>query len=152
MKRGIKQSVLAGSLSRKLGAPVRLIEDRLVNLAGGDAHWPDRIFDTEVAFTSDGIITSLKIRAIDDAGAYPGRGPYQLAKPITAITGPYRINSVRYEAISISIAWIIAPDSVFKGSVHGPPANETRRWGHASRATWSLNVAVREVTRYSRRA
>ncbi|MCH8916627.1 MAG: xanthine dehydrogenase family protein molybdopterin-binding subunit [Proteobacteria bacterium] len=102
VKRGIKHTVLAGYLSRKLGAPVRLIEDRLVNLAGGDAHGPDRIFDTEVAFTSDGIITSLKIRAIDDAGAYPGRGPYQLAKPITAITGPYRINSVRYEAISIT--------------------------------------------------
>ncbi|MCZ6813655.1 MAG: xanthine dehydrogenase family protein molybdopterin-binding subunit [Alphaproteobacteria bacterium] len=102
VKRGIKHTVLAGYLSRKLGAPVRLIEDRLVNLAGGDAHGPDRIFDTEVAFTMEGIITSLKIRAIDDAGAYPGRGPYQLAKPITAITGPYRINSVHYEAISIT--------------------------------------------------
>ncbi len=102
VKRGIKHTVLTGYLSRKLGAPVRLIEDRLVNLAGGDAHGPDRIFDTEVAFTIEGIIKSLKIRAIDDAGAYPGRGPFQLAKPISAITGPYRINSVHYEAISIT--------------------------------------------------
>ncbi len=102
VKRGIKHTVLAAYISRKLGAPVRLIEDRLVNLAGGDAHGPDRIFDTEVAFTNEGIITSLKIRALDDAGAYPGRGPYQLAKPISAITGPYRINSVHYEAISIT--------------------------------------------------
>ncbi|MDX1483767.1 MAG: xanthine dehydrogenase family protein molybdopterin-binding subunit [Alphaproteobacteria bacterium] len=102
VKRGIKHTVLVGYLSRKLGAPVRLIEDRLVNLAGGDAHGPDRIFDTEVAFSENGTIASMKIRALDDAGAYPGRGPYQLAKPISAIVGPYRINSVRYEPISVT--------------------------------------------------
>jgi 2-furoyl-CoA dehydrogenase large subunit len=102
VKRGIKHTVLVGYLSRKLGAPIRLIEDRLVNLSSGDAHGPDRIFDTEIAFTNDGLIKSLKIRALDDAGAYPGRGPFQLAKPISAITGPYRINSVAYEAISVT--------------------------------------------------
>jgi 2-furoyl-CoA dehydrogenase large subunit len=102
VKRGIKQSVLVAYLSRKLRVPVRLIEDRLVNMAGGDAHGPDRIFDTDVAFTNDGIIKSLKIRALDDAGAYPGRAPFQLAKPISAIVGPYTINSVKYEAISVA--------------------------------------------------
>ncbi|MCZ6885945.1 MAG: xanthine dehydrogenase family protein molybdopterin-binding subunit [Alphaproteobacteria bacterium] len=102
VKRGIKHTVLVGYLSRKLGMPIRFIEDRLVNLAGGDAHGPDRIFDTDIAFTDEGIIKSLKIRALDDAGAYPGRGPYQLAKPISAITGPYKINSVHYEAISVT--------------------------------------------------
>ncbi len=101
VKRGIKQSVLAGYLSRRLGNPVRLIEDRLWNMAGGDAHGPDRIFDTEVAFNNDGVIRSIKIRALDDAGAYPGRAPFQLAKPISALVGPYRINSVKYEAISV---------------------------------------------------
>ena len=101
VKRGIKHSVLASFLSRKLRRPVRLIEDRLSNMAGGDAHGPDRIFDTEVAFNKDGVIRSIKIRAIDDAGAYPGRGPFQLAKPIGALIGPYRINSIQYEAISV---------------------------------------------------
>ena len=102
VKRGIKHTVLVSYLSRKLGVPVRFIEDRLDNMAGSDAHGPDRIFDTEVAFTAEGIIRSLKIRAIDDAGAYPGRGPFQLGKPIAAIVGPYKINSVAYEAISIT--------------------------------------------------
>ena len=102
VKRGIKHTVLAGYLSRKLGFPVRFIEDRLDNMAGSDAHGPDRIFDTEVAFTAEGIIRSLKIRALDNAGAYPGRGPFQLGKPIAAIVGPYRINSVEYEAISVT--------------------------------------------------
>ncbi len=101
VKRGIKQSVLVGYLSRKLRRPVRLIEDRLWNMAGGDAHGPDRVFDTDVAFNRDGEITSIKIRALDDAGAYPGRAPFQLAKPISALVGPYSINSVSYEAISV---------------------------------------------------
>jgi 3-oxo-Delta1-steroid hydratase/dehydrogenase large subunit len=35
VKRGIKHTVLAGYLSRRLGAPVRLIEDRLENMRGG---------------------------------------------------------------------------------------------------------------------
>ncbi len=102
VKRGIKHSVLVGYLARKLRRPVRLIEDRLINMSSGDAHGPDRIFDTEVAFNKDGEIRSLKIRALDDAGAYPGRAPFQLAKPISAIVGPYRINSVKYEAISVT--------------------------------------------------
>ena len=102
VKRGIKHSVLVGYLCRKLRVPVRLIEDRLVNMSSGDAHGPDRIFDTDVAFNKDGVIKSLKIRALDDAGAYPGRGPHQLAKPISAIVGPYKINSVDYEAISVT--------------------------------------------------
>ncbi|MBT8003203.1 MAG: xanthine dehydrogenase family protein molybdopterin-binding subunit [Rhodospirillales bacterium] len=102
VKRGIKHSVLVGYLCRKLRVPVRLIEDRLVNMSSGDAHGPDRIFDTDVAFNKDGVIKSLKIRALDDAGAYPGRGPHQLAKPISAIGGPYKINSVDYEAISVT--------------------------------------------------
>jgi len=102
VKRGIKHTVLVGYLSRKLERPMRLIEDRLENMASGDAHGPDRIFDTEVAFNNDGKIKSLKIRALDDAGAYPGRGPFQLGKPIAAIVGPYTINSVHYEAISVT--------------------------------------------------
>ena len=102
VKRGIKHTVLAGYLARKLGAPVRLIEDRLDNMSGGDAHGPDRIFDVTLAFDDDGLVRSMKMRAIDDTGAYPGRAPLQLGKPITAIVGPYRINSVAYEAISVA--------------------------------------------------
>jgi 2-furoyl-CoA dehydrogenase large subunit len=102
VKRGIKHSVLVGYLARRLGAPVRLIEDRLDNMRGGDAHGPDRIFDLAVAFDADGIVRSLRIRAIDDVGAYAGRAPFQLGKPIGAIVGPYRIASVAYEPISVT--------------------------------------------------
>ena len=102
VKRGIKQTVLVAHLARRLGRPVRLIEDRLENMRGGDAHGPERIFDVDVAFNDDGIVKSMKIRALDNAGAYAGRAPFQLGKPIGAIVGPYQIESVQYRAQSVT--------------------------------------------------
>ena len=101
VKRGIKHTVLVGYLARKLGRPVRLIEDRLDNMRSGDAHGPERIFDVSAAFDDAGIVRSMKMRALDNVGAYAGRAPFQLGKPIGAIVGPYRIESVKYQALSV---------------------------------------------------
>src|SRR3954469_4065080 len=101
VKRGIKHTVLVGYLARKLGRPVRLIEDRLDNMRSGDAHGPERIFDVSVAFDDTGIVKSMKMRALDNVGAYAGRAPFQLGKPIGAIVGPYKIKSVQYQAIAV---------------------------------------------------
>jgi 2-furoyl-CoA dehydrogenase large subunit len=101
VKRGIKHSVLAGYLTRRFGVPVKFVEDRLENMRGGDMHGPDRIFDVEVAFDDDGVVRSMKLRSLDDEGAYPGRSPLQMGKPVGAIVGPYTIGSVEYEAIAV---------------------------------------------------
>ncbi len=102
VKRGIKHTVMCAHLSRILGRPIRLIEDRLENMRAGDAHGPDRIFDVSVAFDDNGIVKSMKMRALDTVGAYAGRSPFQLGKPIGAIVGPYRIQSVQYHAMSVT--------------------------------------------------
>jgi 2-furoyl-CoA dehydrogenase large subunit len=102
VKRGIKHAVLAGYLAKRLGVPIRLIEDRLENMRGGDAHGPERLFDVEVAFDASGVIRSMKMWALDNVGAYAGRAPFQLGKPISAIVGPYRIRSVQYRATAIA--------------------------------------------------
>jgi 2-furoyl-CoA dehydrogenase large subunit len=102
VKRGIKHTILCAYLARRLGHPVRLIEDRLENMRAGDAHGPDRIFDVSLAFNTDGIIKSMKMRALDNVGAYAGRAPFQLGKPIGAIVGPYKIQSVEYRARSVT--------------------------------------------------
>lgn len=65
-------------------------------------HGPDRIFDVELAYNDDGIIHSMKMRTIDDEGAYPGRSPLQMGKPIGAIVGAYKIKSVEYEAVAVT--------------------------------------------------
>jgi len=101
VKRGLKHSVLVGFLARKLGRPVRLIEDRIENMRGGDMQGPDRIFDVTLGFQKDGTLRSMRMRALDDIGAYSGRSPLQLGKPVGAIVGPYRIQSVEYDAIAV---------------------------------------------------
>ena len=44
----------------------------------------------------------MKMRALDNVGAYAGRSPFQLGKPVGAIVGPYRIGSVQYRAIAVT--------------------------------------------------
>ena len=100
VKRGIKHSVLVAYLTRRLGFPVRLVEDRLENMRGGDSHGPERLFDVDVAFDNTGVVRSMKMRALENVGAYAGRSPFQLGKPIGAIVGPYKIKSVQYRAIA----------------------------------------------------
>src|SRR5262249_58646180 len=56
----------------------------------------------EVAFDDSGVIRSMKMRALDNVGAYAGRSPFQLGKPVGAIVGPYRIGSVQYRAIAVT--------------------------------------------------
>lgn len=102
VKRGIKHGVLAGFLARRLGVPVKLIEDRSENMHGGDFHGPDRLFEVELWYTDEGEFTSIRIDVLDDEGAYPGRSPLQLAKPIGAIVGPYRIPSAAYNAMAVT--------------------------------------------------
>ena len=102
VKRGIKHTVLAGYLSRRLSRPVKLIEDRLENMRGGDMHGPDRVFDVELAFDGTGLVHAMRMRALDNVGAYAGRSPLQLGKPVGAIIGPYRIGAVAYHAIAVT--------------------------------------------------
>ena len=126
VKRGIKHAVLVGYLSRRLGFPVRLIEDRLENMRGGDAHGPERNFDVEVAFDDAGVIRSMKMRALDNVGAYAGRSPFQLGKPVGAIVGPYRIKSVQYQAIAV----IVQQDGAGGGARLRPVADQLRHRAH----------------------
>jgi 3-oxo-Delta1-steroid hydratase/dehydrogenase large subunit len=102
VKRGIKHTVLAGYLSRRLSRPVKLIEDRLENMRGGDMHGPERVFDVELAFDGDGLVHAMRMRALDNVGAYAGRSPLQLGKPVGAIVGPYSIGAVAYHAIAVT--------------------------------------------------
>ncbi len=101
VKRGLKHSILVGYLAKLLGRPVRFLEDRLENMRGGDMQGPDRLFDVELAFNGDGRVRAMRMRALEDIGAYSGRSPLQLGKPVGAIVGPYTIESVTYDACAV---------------------------------------------------
>src|SRR5882724_9056607 len=133
VKRGLKHTVLVGYLARRLDVPVRLVEDRLENMRGGDMHGPDRSFDMNVAFDHDGTIRALKIRAVDNVGAYAGRSPFQLGKPVSAICGPYRIAAIEYEPISVM--------------THKTPQEAVRGFGQAP-TNFAIERAIDRVARH----
>jgi 2-furoyl-CoA dehydrogenase large subunit len=133
VKRGLKHSLLVGFLAKKLGRPVRFLEDRLENMRGGDMQGPDRIFDVSLAFDGNGVIRSMRLRALDDVGAYAGRTPLQLGKPVGAIVGPYRTASVEYHAISVL--------------TNKTPQEAVRGFGQAP-TNYAIETGIDKVARY----
>ncbi len=117
-KRGIKHSILVGYLARLSARPVQLVEDRLEYMRGGGAHGPDRVFYAELAASREGLIKSFRLKTIDDNGAFPGRSPMQMGKPLGAIVGPYRINSVEYEGVAVTTNK--TPQIAFRGFGQSP--------------------------------
>lgn len=93
-KRGRKQMYLTAIASHLTGRPVKFIEDRVENMQAGDGHGPDRSYSVKVAADKDGVVSALDVNVTEDLGAYGGRG--HIRKPMTALTGPYRVSNVRY--------------------------------------------------------
>jgi 2-furoyl-CoA dehydrogenase large subunit len=96
---GIKSSVFAyvvlmGLASRKLGVPVRWIEDRLEHLAASAAS-TGRVTHVEAGFTADGELVALRYDAIEDVGAYVrAPEPATLYRMHGSLAGAYRVQNV----------------------------------------------------------
>jgi 2-furoyl-CoA dehydrogenase large subunit len=96
---GIKSAVfsyvvLMGLASRKLGVPVRWIEDRLEHLAGSSSA-TGRVTEVEAGFTSEGELVSLRYDAIEDVGAYVrAPEPATLYRMHGSLSGAYRVRNV----------------------------------------------------------
>jgi len=133
VKRGLKHSVLVGYLAKKLGRPVRFVEDRLENMRGGDMQGPDRVFDVTLGFMQSGEVKAMKMRAVDDIGAYSGRSPLQLGKPVGAIVGPYRIQSVEYDAMAVM--------------THKTPQEAVRGFGQAP-TNYAIETGIDKIARF----
>jgi len=80
---------------------VRLIEDRLENLRGGDMQGPDRIFDMQVGVRRERRDPRDENPRGGRRRRLRGRSPFQLGKPVTAICGPYAIDAIEYEPTSV---------------------------------------------------
>ena len=89
--------VFAGALSKASGRPVKFIEDRVDNLSSSDNVGPDREYEAELAVSNEGDFLGLRLKILDDYGAYFrfAHGPHgnALAQPV----GPYRIGSLQYD-------------------------------------------------------
>ena len=96
-----KVSAIAGMLAKVSGRPVKYVEDRVDNLTNCDHHGSDRVYDVELALTRDGIMTSLRIKSVDDYGAYIQFGVGHHGNALAQVTGPYRIKSVEYGVTAV---------------------------------------------------
>jgi len=94
---------------------------------------PDRIFDVTLGFQNNGEIKSMRMKAVDDIGAYSGRSPLQLGKPVGAIVGPYKINSVSYDAMAVM--------------THKTPQEAVRGFGQAP-TNYAIETGIDKVARF----
>jgi len=92
----VKPAAIAGMLSKLIGRPVQYMEDRADALSNNDHDGSDRIYYVQLAATRDGRITGLKLRTIDDYGAYIQFGVGHHGNALAQVTGPYRIEAVEY--------------------------------------------------------
>jgi len=96
---GIKSAVftyvvLMGLASRKLGVPVRWIEDRIEHLAGSSGSTA-RVTELEAGFTADGELIALRYDAVEDVGAYVrAPEPATLYRMHGSLSGAYRVQNV----------------------------------------------------------
>ncbi|MEM2095405.1 MAG: xanthine dehydrogenase family protein molybdopterin-binding subunit [Candidatus Caldarchaeum sp.] len=66
---------LIGLLSQLVKRPVKWVETRRENLLASSSHCNERTFHVQAAFRRDGTLLGMKVRAIDDIGAYPRYEP-----------------------------------------------------------------------------
>lgn len=92
--------VLISLASMKTSRPVSWTETRTEHLLAA-SHGAERVFETEVAVKNDGTILGLKVRSIDDDGAYSRHEPAGLTVWAQVVPGAYKIKNVRNDMYAV---------------------------------------------------
>ncbi len=107
------EEVLVPWAARRLGVPVKWIEDRREHFVGSN-HERRQVHHVRVGAGDDGRILALEDRFVHDTGAYCS---YGLILPIITaaqLPGPYRLANYRYELRSIFTNTV--PTSPYRGA------------------------------------
>jgi carbon-monoxide dehydrogenase large subunit len=109
------EEVVAAALAFKYRRPVKWIQDRREELITS-IHARDHLYDVEIAFTHDGIVTGLRLELFTNAGAYSSL-PFGCTLEPTGgarmIVGPYRIRNYAYQAHAV--ATNTCPSGAYRG-------------------------------------
>jgi carbon-monoxide dehydrogenase large subunit len=101
-------------LAKRLGTPVKYVEDRSENYQA-TIHGRGQIQDIELAADSDGTILGMRVKLLDDMGAY-----LQLLTPVIAISGAAMFPGVyTFDAFSIEIKGVftnLTPTDAYRGA------------------------------------
>ena len=87
------EDLLITFLARRLGRPVRWIEDRREHMMSA-THSRDQLHDVEVGFDNDGRILALRDDYIVDCGAWNPIGSGVAYNTAVHLTGPYKIENL----------------------------------------------------------
>ncbi len=96
------EDLAVAALARRLGRPLRWVEERRENLAAASQARAQRL-EVEAAADRSGVLLALRARALSDGGAYhihPLTGALEPLGSAAILPGPYRTPSYAYEAIT----------------------------------------------------
>jgi carbon-monoxide dehydrogenase large subunit len=109
-----REDILALVLTKRLGVPIKWVEDRSENYLA-TIHGRGQIQDIEMAATSEGKILGLRVKLLDDMGAY-----LQLLTPAIAPSGaPLYPGVYDFENYAIEIKGVftnLTPTDAYRGA------------------------------------
>jgi carbon-monoxide dehydrogenase large subunit len=94
------EDVLMGWLARATGRPVRWTETRSENLIAMHHGRAQRI-DFELGGTRQGEVKALRLKILQDTGAYPGIGAFLAMLTVMMSSGVYRIPKIEADVTSV---------------------------------------------------
>jgi len=98
------EDVAVAALSRRLGRPVKWLEERRENLTAASQARGQRT-TVELAAAADGTVLALRSRVMSDNGAYhayPTTGVLEPLGTASIMPGPYRISTYEFEALALA--------------------------------------------------
>ncbi len=109
-----REEIIAVVLAKKLGTPVKYVEDRSENYQA-TIHGRGQIQDIEMAANSDGKILGMRVKLLDDMGAY-----LQLLTPAISVSGAALFPGVyNFENFAIEIKGVftnLTPTDAYRGA------------------------------------
>jgi CO/xanthine dehydrogenase Mo-binding subunit len=138
-------SIIAGHaalLALKAGRPVKLVYDRLEDMAATTKRHPS-IVRHRTGVTRDGRLTAMDIDVLLDGGAYTTLSPVVLSRGCLHATGPYRCDHVRVHGRVVMTN--TPPNGAFRG--FGAPQTQFAIEAHMDRIAEAVGldpVAMRE--------
>ncbi len=100
-KEDITVEIFLALLAQRTGRPVRLAYTREESLLAHCKRHPFTITH-RTGVTRDGRITGAEIELVSDSGSYPHLSPYVLLYATVTSTGPYRIDNVSIEGMTVA--------------------------------------------------
>jgi len=97
------EDVVVAAVARRLGRPVKWIEDRRDNLAAG-SHAREQRIEAEIAADANGRVLALRVRIVSDGGAYHSFPLTQALEPLgtaAILPGPYLTPAYAWEALAV---------------------------------------------------